>query len=152
MTLVTKKILAIASAGGHWHQLMALRPAFATGKVHYATTLKGLPEQFGLTSASLIPDCNRSTPFRAALCAFILAGLILWHRPNVIVSTGALPGVIGLALGKFLGAETIWIDSVANAEELSSSGRLAKRFAKLCLSQWEMPARKSGAAYAGSVL
>ncbi len=149
---MTKKILAIASAGGHWHQLMALRPAFATGKVHYATTLKGLPEQFGLKSASLIPDCNRSTPFRAAFCAMRLAFLILRHRPDVIVSTGALPGVIGLALGKLFRSETIWIDSVANAEELSSSGRLAKRFAKLCLSQWELPARKSGAGYAGSVL
>ena len=36
-----KHVLAIASAGGHWMQLMQLRPAFAHHRVSYLTTLAG---------------------------------------------------------------------------------------------------------------
>ncbi|NNK77885.1 MAG: UDP-N-acetylglucosamine--LPS N-acetylglucosamine transferase [Litoreibacter sp.] len=149
---MTKKILAVASAGGHWQQLMLMRPAFAAHEVHYITTLKGLSEQFGASPASLVPDCNRNTALRATLCFVKLIGLILRIRPDVVISTGALPGVIALALGRAVGAQTIWVDSVANAQEMSSSGRLAKRFARLCLSQWETPARAEGVDFAGSIL
>ena len=65
---------------------------------------------------------------------------------------GALPGVVALALGRAMGARTVWIDSVANAAEMSLSGRLARRVAHLWLTQWEHVARDSGAEYAGSVL
>jgi hypothetical protein len=51
-----------------------------------------------------------------------------------------------------LGARTIWVDSVANAEEMSMSGKLARRFAHLWLSQWEHVAGAEGAEYAGAVL
>ncbi|MEM9433451.1 MAG: UDP-N-acetylglucosamine--LPS N-acetylglucosamine transferase [Pseudomonadota bacterium] len=149
---MTKKILAIASAGGHWQQLMALRPAFEPNTVEFATTLRGLPDQYGIGTYATLADCNRDTPIKALRCAFQLAWLIVKQRPDVVVSTGALPGVIGLAIGRIMRAQTIWVDSVANAEEMSSSGRMAKRFAKLCLSQWEAPARAAGANYMGSIL
>ncbi|MFY0693123.1 MAG: UDP-N-acetylglucosamine--LPS N-acetylglucosamine transferase [Paracoccaceae bacterium] len=149
---MVRRILAVASAGGHWQQLMLMRPAFSAEQVHYVTTLAGLPEQFDAAPASLVPDCNRNTPLRAILCCLRLMLLIARHRPHIIISTGALPGVLALALGRLTGAKTIWVDSVANAQEMSSSGRLAKRFARLCLSQWEAPARAEGVKYAGSVL
>jgi hypothetical protein len=45
----------------------------------------------------------------------------------------------------------VWVDSVANAEELSLSGKMASEKADLCLTQW--PHLASGAvAYEGSVL
>ena len=43
---MTRRLLAIASSGGHWQQLMRMRPAFAGTEVTYATTLAGLPEAF----------------------------------------------------------------------------------------------------------
>lgn len=51
-----------------------------------------------------------------------------------------------------MGANTIWIDSVANAEEMSMSGRVAKHLARSWVSQWEHVAASSGATYAGEVL
>lgn len=149
---MSKRILAIASAGGHWQQLMLLRPAYTHHDVHYVTTLPGLAEQFGATPASQIPDCNRDTPTQAIRSVFAIARIMVRVRPHVVISTGALPGVIALALGRIMGARTIWVDSVANAEEFSSSGKLAKRFAHMRLSQWETPAKADGAEYAGSVL
>ena len=69
------KLLAVASAGGHWQQLMELRPAWqdlAPGNVRYATTLADLPDQFGADPATIIPDCNRNSPLAVLRCAWAL--------------------------------------------------------------------------------
>jgi UDP-N-acetylglucosamine:LPS N-acetylglucosamine transferase len=149
---MTKRVLAIASAGGHWQQLMLMRPAYAHQEVHYVNTLDGLAGQFEVNPATVIPDCNRNTPFRALATLGALIALMIKLRPHVVISTGALPGVMALALGRLFGATTIWVDSVANAEEMSSSGRLARRFATHWLAQWEAPAKAAGATYKGAIL
>lgn len=150
--MAKKRVLAIASAGGHWQQLMLMRAGFSHQEVTYATTLAGLADQFGAAPAVLVPDCNRHTPMRIVACFAVMALRLAWLRPQVIVTTGALPGVIALALGRLIGARTLWIDSVANAEELSSSGRLARKVAHLTLSQWKDTAQAEGVGYAGSIL
>lgn len=60
-------VLMVASAGGHWQQLMLLREAFDGRDVHYATTLRGLAPQSGATPA---PYCGRyrTRPGRSARC------------------------------------------------------------------------------------
>ena len=122
-----RRVIAIASGGGHWQQLMLMRPAFAHHNVLYLTTLQGLPEQFGAAPARIIPDCNRDEKIAIMRTGFALLRHVLGHRPHVVISTGALPGVMALALARLIGARTIWVDSVANAEEMSMSGRLARR-------------------------
>lgn len=147
-----KKILAVASGGGHWEQLMQLRAALDNVEVHYATTLPGLPEREGLKLYSIIPDCNRDQLLSTCFAVLRLLLLCARLRPAVVISTGSLPGVIALAIGKLFGARTVWVDSVANAEELSMSGLQARRFADLWMTQWEHVAQETGAVYAGSVL
>ena len=53
-----------------------------------------------------------------------------------MVSTGAAPGYLAIRFARMMGARTVWIDSVANVEELSMSGRMASETADLCLTQW----------------
>ena len=150
---MTRRILAVASAGGHWQQLLQIRPAFEGHDIRYLTTLDGLAEQAGIAEQSAtISDCNRNAPLRILVCALTVARHVLMRRPHVVISTGALPGVIALALGRLIGARTIWLDSIANAEKMSMSGRLARRFATLWLSQWPHVAEAEGARYAGAVL
>ena len=147
-----RRVLAVASGGGHWQQLMLMRPAFAGHDVVFLTTLPGLPEAFGAAPARIVPDCNRDRPWQAARCAAAIGREVARHRPHVVISTGALPGVIALGLGKAARARTIWVDSVANAEEMSMSGRLARRVADLWMSQWPEVAAAAGAEHAGAVL
>jgi hypothetical protein len=149
---MTKRIIAIASAGGHWQQLMLLRPAYETHQVTYMTTLPGLAERFDAAPACRVPDCNRNTRLRALATAAVLAWHMLRLRPHVVITTGAMPGLIGLALGRALGARTIWVDSVANAEEMSASGKLARRVAHLRLSQWQNVAAAENVEFAGRLL
>jgi len=147
-----KKIVAIASAGGHFQQLMQLRPGFSHENVTYLTTLEGLPQQFDAIPWRIIPDCNSNTPLRVFWAAIIIGIEIAKNRPHVVLSTGALPGVIALGWGRLFGARTIWIDSVANAETLSSSGKLARRVAHVTLSQWQRVAEQEAVLFKGSIL
>lgn len=149
---MTKRIIAIASAGGHWQQLMLLRPAYENHHVTYLTTLAGLAERFDAAPAHTVPDCNRNTIMRMMVSSLVIAWHILRIRPHAVITTGAMPGLIALTLGRLIGARTVWIDSVANAERMSSSGRLARRVAHLRLSQWQSVAEAEGAEFAGRLL
>ncbi len=73
-------------------------------------------------------------------------------RPDVVVSTGALPGFIALRLAKLGRRRTVWLDSIANCEELSMSGKRIGGAADLWLTQWPEVAAPGGPDYAGSVL
>jgi UDP-N-acetylglucosamine:LPS N-acetylglucosamine transferase len=148
----TKRLVAIASSGGHWEQLMMLSPGFRDLQVTYMTTMAGLTAQGSDTNTILVTDCHQRNFLKISICV----SEILWHlillRPAFVVSTGALPGVLGLVVGKFIGAKTIWIDSVANADEMSKSGRFARRFSDVWLSQWKHVAEKEGADFRGTIL
>ena len=81
-----------------------------------------------------------------------LLWIICTERPDVIISTGAAPGYIALRIGKLIGAKTVWLDSIANAEELSLSGAMAGRYADLWLTQWAHLAGENGPYFRGAVL
>jgi hypothetical protein len=145
------RVLAIASAGGHWEQLMLLRSAFDGCDLQLASTLPGLGD-FESGPVHLVPDCNRNEKVRSLKASLSILLLLLKVRPSVVVTTGALPGLIAILIAKRMGARTIWVDSVANAEEMSLAGKKARAHADLWLSQWPEVARLEGASYAGSVL
>lgn len=146
------RLLAVASAGGHWEQMMLLRPAFEECEVLYVTTLPGLPEHFGALPARIVADCDRQKKTVMLRTAAVLAWHVARYRPHVVFSTGALPGLMAIAFGRLIGSHTIWLDSVANAEQLSMSGRLASKIAHECLSQWHHVAELERVKYAGTVL
>jgi hypothetical protein len=54
-----------------------------------------------------------------------------------VCTTGASPGYFAIRIAGLLGARTVWIDSIANAESLSMAGRLAGRCADVWLTQWD---------------
>jgi UDP-N-acetylglucosamine:LPS N-acetylglucosamine transferase len=80
-----------------------------------------------------------------------LASVVIRVRPHVVITTGAAPGYVAIRLAKLLGARTMFIDSVANARELSLSAKLAEGHADRLLTQWPSVATSTGADYAGSV-
>jgi UDP-N-acetylglucosamine:LPS N-acetylglucosamine transferase len=146
------RILAIASAGGHWQQLMELSSAFSKDEVMYITTIPSLPESYQVECSRIIPDCNRNSPHKMAKSLFALIRIFLIQKPSIVITTGALPGLLAIALGRLFGSDTIWIDSVANSEKLSGSGRLAKHLAHVCVSQWKHVADENCIGYWGSIL
>ncbi len=149
----TTKVLAISSGGGHWIQLLRLRPAFDDCDVVYATVSKSYRADLEPGARfHAIPDASMWNKGRLLLCALRVAWIVLRERPDVVVSTGAAPGYFGIRLGALLGARTVWVDSVANAEQLSLSGRGAGKHVDYWLTQWPHLATPRGPFYFGSVL
>ena len=146
------KIIAISSGGGHWVQLLRLRPAFEGCAVTFVTTRVSYRADVGSAPFRVIPDSNNSHKFRFMLTAAALLWVLAVERPDIIVSTGAAPGFFGIWLGRLIGARTIWIDSVANAEVLSLAGRKIGPLTDLWLTQWPHLATKNGPLFHGSVI
>ncbi len=135
-----KRILALASAGGHWSELMLMRHAFdieGATEVCYITTLDSLPEQYGIETFKIVRDGNKKNWINLFSSIWSLLFIALKYRPNIVISTGAAIGVIGIYFGKALGAKTIWVDSIANPQKLSLSCRLCKPACDEVYTQWE---------------
>src|SRR5579864_1951544 len=146
------KVLAVASSGGHWIQLQRILPAFSGFDVVYVTVQDSYRSQVPQNKFYLVNDATRWDKSGLVLLAVRLAWIIAKERPHVIVSTGAAPGYFALLFGRWTGARTIWIDSIANAEHLSMSGAHVGRYADLWLTQWPHLARHDGPHYGGSVI
>ena len=146
-----KRLLAVASGGGHWDELMLLAEAFADFDVTYASTIPGIGAHRGIESL-LLDDFNRNQPLKVITAFFGALALVRRQKPAVIFSTGAAPGLVVMLAGRLLGARTVWMDSIANAETFSLSGKLARLFADLHCTQWEHLATPGRTAYLGRVL
>jgi UDP-N-acetylglucosamine:LPS N-acetylglucosamine transferase len=146
------RVLAVASGGGHWTQLLRLRPAFEGHDVTYVTVREGYRSQVAGSPFHCIRDATRHDKAALLQVALQLAWILLRTRPDVVVSTGAAPGYVAIRLGKWLGCRTAWIDSIANAETVSMAGQLAQPHADLWLTQWPHLAREGGPRCFGAVL
>lgn len=144
--------MLVASSGGHWVQLNRLMPAFEGCEKIFATTVPKYRSTVGNNRFLLVPDASRWNKAKVFWLALITLKNILFVRPDVVVSTGAAPGFFALFFGKLLGAKTIWLDSIANVDEISMSGRMAEKYADLWLTQWEHLAKPEGPRYVGAVL
>jgi UDP-N-acetylglucosamine:LPS N-acetylglucosamine transferase len=131
-----QRVLAVASSGGHWVQLQRLAPVFEGQDVAYLTTDPGHRPEVGSARFYTVNDANRWNKLAVLRCALKILWVVLRERPTVVVSTGAAPGYLAIRCARLLAARTVWIDSVANVEELSMSGRMASATADLCLTQW----------------
>ena len=132
------RVLAIASGGGHWVQLLRIRPAWDGCDIAYATTHSDYEHDVRDHNPRFytFPDANYDQKLRLACQLAVVARIVLKERPDVVISTGASAGYFALRIAKQLRRRTIWIDSIANADELSLAGRRVRRFADLWLTQW----------------
>lgn len=150
---MTGRILAVASGGGHWTQLKRLRPAFEGLDVVYVSVLAGNREDVPNCRYYTVMDASRAEKLNFLILVTQCLYVLVRERPNVVITTGSAPGFVMVALAKTIfRARTMWIDSIANSEELSLSGRQAGRFADVWLTQWPTLARDDGPRFWGAVL
>jgi UDP-N-acetylglucosamine:LPS N-acetylglucosamine transferase len=147
-----KKVLAVASGGGHWIQLMRLSPAFVDCDVVFVGVSDSYRSHVAGHKFYLVSDATRWNKIGLVRMAARLAWISWKERPDVVISTGAAPGYFAIFLGKLFGARTLWVDSIANVECLSMSGTMAGRHADLWLTQWPRLERPQGPYFRGSVL
>jgi len=152
MTLAVKRVLAVASGGGHWVQLQRLRPALEGHDVVYVATHAGYADEVAPFRLHVVNNASRKHKLSMLLLVLRMCLILIRVRPHVIISTGAAPGYVAMRFGRLMRARTVWIDSMANVDEMSLAGRLAKRYADLWLTQWPHLASAEGPQYAGAVM
>jgi len=160
---MAKRVLAVASGGGHWEQLFRLRPAWDGHEIHYLTTLSGYREILAedarrrrqpVPALHVVRDANMRATWQLLRQLAETAAVVRRVRPDIVITTGASVGYAALRVGGVFGARGVWIDSIANADRLSLSGRRAGAVADLWLTQWRHLAgdARSGPRHEGAVL
>jgi UDP-N-acetylglucosamine:LPS N-acetylglucosamine transferase len=147
-----KKVLAVASGGGHWVQLLRLQSAFESHDVTFVSVAQSYSSEVAGNTFHCINDSTRWNKLGLIRTFVRLFWIISRQVPDVIISTGAAPGYIALLIGRIFGCRTIWVDSIANVEQISLSGAKVGRYADLWLTQWPELARPDGPRYMGAVI
>ena len=146
-----RRVLAVASGGGHWVQLRRIVPAFEGHDLRYVTINDSYRADVPESLVYVVRDSTRWDKLGMLILGLQMLVVMLRVRPHVVVSTGAAPGCLAILLGRAIGSRTIWLDSIANVEEVSMSGRLVRRVTGLWLTQWPHLSSADGPEYAGRV-
>jgi exopolysaccharide biosynthesis glucuronosyltransferase PssD len=146
-----------ASAGGHMNQLLSLlqhSEIWPSLPFLYITTNSVLESQFKEKGETLvISECNRFHPLAAIKIFLSGFKIILSQKIDVIITTGSMPIAMICLSAKILGKKVVWIDSIANSEKFSFSGRLMYNVADLFITQWKHLAEKNKkAVFLGTLL
>lgn len=131
-----RRVMLVSSSGGHWTELRRLAPAFDACDRIWCSVIPEMAREVAPDRFLLVPDASRWNKLRLAWSALRVLMALLRVRPDVVVSTGAAPGYFAILFARLVGARSVWLDSIANAEELSMSGQKATRVATLTLTQW----------------
>lgn len=151
MKLKKKRILAVASIGGHWIQLLrVVKPLEAEYDVVYMSTHKKCSAMVSENRFYRLVDFNRRNAWKMLASLFMVLWVLLKERPNTIITTGAAPGLLVVFIARIFFRKTIWLDSIANVKKLSACGCVAKRIAGLTYTQWPDLA-ENGVFYAGNI-
>ncbi len=150
------KVCVGASSGGHMTELLGLLSTSETWPVQpsvYVTTREIWAQKLRQRGPTyVVGECDRNKPIKMLMTFWKSLFFVIVERPDVVITTGSLPIAIVCVIAKFFGSKTVWIDSVAQLDDLSMSGRLMLNRADLFLTQWpEVAERYEAARYVGEL-
>lgn len=139
-----KRVLFIASTGGHLNELMQLKPVFNDYNYHVITektkSTKSLKNEYGKKINFLVygtKDKKLTYPFKFIYNVIKSIFLYIKIRPKYIVTTGTHTAVPICYIGKLFGTKIIFIETYANSKTKTLSGKLIYPIANLFIVQWE---------------
>lgn len=135
-----KKIGFAASSGGHFEQILMLKPLMEkydsfliTEKTLYSTEVKGEKMYF-------LHQVNRKEKlfiFKMMWNAMVSLIIFIKERPDVVITTGVLAMIPMCLLAKLLGKKLIYIESFAKVTTPTETGKLIYKYADQFYVQWE---------------
>ena len=139
-----KKVLFISSTGGHFNELMQLKPLFEKYEYHIITEkdemTKGYKEKYKEKISYLLYGTRAHLfkyIFQFIANCFITLFLYIKIHPKYIVTTGTHTAGPMCILGKIFGTKIIYIETFANRHSKTATGKLIYKFADLFIVQWE---------------
>ena len=139
-----KKVLFISSTGGHLSELMRLSPMFLKYN-YYIITEKtksnlGLREIYPKKVGFLVYGTKRrflTYPFKLIYNSFKSLFYFIKFRPDVVVTTGTHTAGPMCCIAKLFRKKVVYIETLANSNTKTATGRLLYHIADLFIVQWE---------------
>jgi UDP-N-acetylglucosamine:LPS N-acetylglucosamine transferase len=134
------KICFAASSGGHYEQLMMLKPLMdkydsfvVTEKTFYSAKAQGEKTYYTLQ----VNRREKSFMFRMILNTFKSIKIYVKERPDVVICTGVLAMIPICLISKMMGKKLIYIESFAKVTSATQTGKLLYKYADRFYVQWE---------------
>ncbi len=138
------KIIFISSTGGHFAELMQLKPIMDKCNYHIVTektaTNKNLKEKYKNKLDFLVYGTRKTKllyPFILLINCFISLFIFLKIRPKVIITTGTHTAGPMCCIAKIFGCKIIYIETFANRTSKTATGKLLYHIADTFVVQWE---------------
>ena len=139
-----KRALFISSTGGHFSELMRLKPMFDKYDYHIITEKTKTTEDLKNTYKKKIDflvygtkDHIFSYIFKVTYNTLKSLFLFIKIRPKIIITTGTHTAVPMCYLGKVFGSKIVFIETFANVETKTMAGKIVYPIADLFIVQWE---------------
>jgi beta-1,4-N-acetylglucosaminyltransferase len=134
------KICFAASSGGHYEQLLMLKPLMVkydsfviTEKTNYSSEAKGEKTYY-------VKQVNRKEKMcipNLIINSFISLYIFIKEKPDAVICTGVLAMIPICLFAKVFRKKLIYIESFAKVTSATETGRLMYRFADQFYVQWE---------------
>ena len=139
-----KKVMFIASTGGHLDELLQLKPMFSKYDYHLVTekdkSTKKLKEEYNKKISYLVYGTRKRKLIYPVILIYNTIksmGLYIKYRPKYIVTTGTHTAGPMCCIGKIFGSKIIYIETFASVNKKTATGKIIYRFADLFIVQWE---------------
>ena len=135
-----KKICFIASTGGHFEQLMMLKPLMDKNESFIVTEKTGYSVITNNRKIYYLRQVNRNERtfiFKMMANTISSLNIFLREKPDVVISTGALASIPMCLLSKIFKRKVIFIESFAKINSPTLTGKLIYKFADRFYVQWE---------------
>lgn len=135
-----KKVLMIASTGGHLEEVMALQAL----KEKYHTVLVTEQTVYDIhpwqEKTYILHQVNRKRLLDILRYPGIMLkelNILNHEKPDAVLSTGAMIAFPMLLFAKLKGIKTIFVECMFNTDHSTLTGKLAYKFVDLFIVQWE---------------
>lgn len=135
-----KKICFTASSGGHFEQLMMLKPLMDKYDSFIVTEKTDYSVMNNDRKVYYLGQINRNEKtfiFKMIINSFKSFSIFINEKPDIVISTGALSTIPICILSKIFRKKVIFIESFAKVTSPTLTGKLVYKFADQFYVQWE---------------
>ena len=133
------KLCFAASSGGHYEQLMMLKPLMEKNDSCIVTEKTTYNAKTNITTYYM-KQVNRREPLflpKMIINSFLALRVIRKEKPDAIICTGVLAMIPLCLIGKMTGSKLIYLESFAKVTSATLSGKLLYKYADRFYVQWE---------------
>lgn len=134
-----KKICFIASTGGHFEQIMMLKPLMEKydGFIVTEQTTYSVSNNRRVYYLEQVNRHEKTFVFKMIKNSFKSFEIFLREKPDLVISTGALSTIPMSLIAKVFRKKLIFIESFAKINSPTLTGKLLYKFADQFYVQWE---------------